>query len=187
MEKRGADAVAIDVEALEAAEWPPISRQRLERVAAEWGIELGKGFGLAAEALGSSASRIICSVYDVTPEAIGGRVGFAFSGAILLHLRNPVKALERIWACLEPGGEIRLLEPFSLWHTISSPRRPAASFRAADSDFSWWVPNLAGIAAWLRAAGFEDVRRVAILRSPAKARGMRQFAAAFSASRPARS
>lgn len=183
MEKRGAEVVAIDVDKIESAEWPPLSRTRLERTADDWGIELGKGFRLASEALGSDARRVVTNVYDVTPEAIGGRVDFVFCGAILLHLRNPVHALEMLWNCLSPGGELRLLEPFSPWYTLTSPRKPAASFQAADSDFNWWVPNLAGIAAWLRAAGFVEVERVARFRSPAEER-MRQHTAAFSARRP---
>lgn len=184
MEKRGAEVVAIDVDSIQSAEWPPLHRERLERTAAEWGMELGKGFRIASEALGSNARRVISNVYDVTPEAIGGPVDFVFSGAILLHLRNPVYALEQLWDCLVPGGEIRLLEPFSPWHTLTSPRKPAASFQAADSDFNWWVPNLAAIAAWLRAARFVDVQRLARFRSPAKER-MRQQSVAFSARRPA--
>lgn len=183
MERRGAEVVAIDVDKIEAAEWPPISRARLESTAAEWEIELGKGFRLAADALGSQARRVVCNVYDLTPERIGGPVDVAFCGAILLHLRNPVAALERIWGSLKPGGEMRLLEPFSARLTLTSPRRPAASFQAHESDFNWWVPNLAGIAAWLRAARFEDVSRVAVARPPSSER-MRQYFAGFSARRP---
>lgn len=183
MERRGADVVAIDVDEIAAAEWPPIARERLERTAAEWEIELGRGFKLASEALGSRARRVVCNVYELTPEAIEGTVDFAFSGALMLHLRNPVAALERIWNTLKPGGELRLVEPFSPWLTLASPRRPAASFQAHASDFNWWVPNLAGIAAWLRTARFEDVRRVAIVRAPADRR-MRQMQAGVSARRP---
>ncbi|MGI9021589.1 MAG: class I SAM-dependent methyltransferase [Solirubrobacterales bacterium] len=183
MEKRGADVVAIDVDTIESAEWPPVHRERLERAVREWGIELGKGFRIASEALGSNARRVISNVYDVTPEAIGGPVDFVFSGAILLHLRNPVHALERLYDCLVPGGEIRILEPFSMRLTLTSPGKPAASFQAAYSDFNWWVPNLAGLAAWLSTAGFTNVERIARFRSPAERR-MRQFSAAFSARRP---
>ena len=103
MERRGADVVAIDVDRLEAAEWPPIARARLEREAGERGVELGRGFELAAAALGSRAERRTVSVYDLTADRIGGPVDFAFSGAILLHLRDPVRALERIRGALADG------------------------------------------------------------------------------------
>ena len=59
-------------------------------------MELGRGFELAAGALGSAVERRLVSVYELSPEAIGGPVDLAFSGAIMLHLRDPVRALERI-------------------------------------------------------------------------------------------
>ena len=182
MERRGAEVVAIDVERLEAAEWPPISRARLEREAGERGVELGRGFGLAAAALGSRAERRTVSVYELSAERIGGPVDFAFSGAILLHLRDPVRALERVAGALNPGGELRLLEPFSPRLTLLSPRRPAASFRAAIEGFDWWLPNLAALGAWLRAAGLREERRLAIVRPPVR-EGMRHWQAAYAAQR----
>ncbi len=182
MERRGADVVAIDVDRLEAAEWPPIARARLEREAGERGVELGRGFELAAAALGSRAERRTVSVYDLTADRIGGPVDFAFSGAILLHLRDPVRALERIRGALADGGELRLLEPFSLRLTLLGPRRPAAGFRAAIEGFDWWLPNLAALGAWLRAAGLREERRLAVVRPPVR-EGLRHWQAAYAARR----
>ena len=54
---------------------------------------------------------------------------------------------------LRPSGELRLMEPLSLALTLRAPRRPSAVFRAADSGFGWWLPNLATLHAWPRAAG----------------------------------
>ena len=183
MERRGAQVVAIDVDTLEAAEWPPIHRATLERRARDWDIELGRGFRLAADALESSVERVICPVYELDPERIGGPVDFAFSGAILLHLRDPVRALERIAASLVPGGELRTMEPISLRMTLRSPRRPAGHFQAAQSEFNWWLPNTAGLAAWMRAAGFTAVRRLRLIRPPATER-MRQLHAVHRAETP---
>ncbi|MBA3302174.1 MAG: hypothetical protein H0T15_09950, partial [Thermoleophilaceae bacterium] len=87
MERRGAEVVAIDVPALGAAEWPPVSRARLEAQAAEWDMELGRGFGIASALLGSEVDRVESDVYELSAEALSGPVAVAFSGAILLHLR----------------------------------------------------------------------------------------------------
>ena len=182
LERRGADVVAIDVDRLEAAEWPPIARARLEREAGERGVELGRGFVLAAAALGSRAERRTVSVYDLTADRIGGPVDLAFSGAILLHLRDPVRALERIRGALADGGELRLLEPFSPRLTLLGPRRPAAGFRAAVEGFDWWLPNLAALGAWLRAAGLREERRLAVVRPPVR-EGLRHWQAAYAARR----
>jgi SAM-dependent methyltransferase len=181
MERRGAEVVAIDLDRIEAAEWPGRSRARLERTAEEMNIQLGRGFKLASEVLGSKVERVICNIYDLSSEAVGGPVDFCFSGAILLHLRNPVGALERIRATLTDGGELRLMEPVSIPLSFRFPRRPAAEFQAANSDFNWWVPNLAALRAWPSAAGFERVRRMALLRPPSVER-MRQTYAAMSCS-----
>ena len=180
MERRGADVVAIDVPSLESAEWPAINRDRLEATAREWGLELGRGFRLAAEALGSSVERVECPVQELTAERIGGAVDFVFSGAILLHLRDPVGALERIHDALAPGGQLVILEPFSPARTIRSPRRPVAEFQPLTTSFNWWLPNLAGLEAWLTAARFEGVERLGFHR-PQAIKRMRQWQVAYSA------
>lgn len=185
LEKRGADTVAIDVPALEAAQWPAINRERLEARAREWDLQLGRGFNLAAEALGSSVERVECPVNDLTAEDLGGPVDFVFSGAILLHLRDPVGALERIAGVMRPGGELVILEPFSVPATLRSPRRPVAEFQPLSTSFNWWVPNLAALRAWLTAAGFEEVRRLGFHR-PASEKRMKQWQVALRVSKGAR-
>jgi SAM-dependent methyltransferase len=184
LERRGAEVTAIDLPRAEAAEWPPANRARIERQVRERNVELGRGFAVAATALGSHVRRVECDVYRLAPEIIGGAVDFAFAGAILLHLRDPVRALQRIRDALVPGGTLIVLEPFSIRDTVTSPRRPAANFRGSWSDFAWWVPNLSALRAWLVAAGFEQVRRHGLYRPPAT-REMRQWLAGYVARRPA--
>ncbi len=164
MERRGAEVVAIDLERIEQVEFPPLRRERLERDAAEQGFELGHGFRVAAEALASKVQRVPCSVYDLEPDRIGGTVEFALCGALLLHLRDPVRALERILHTLEPGGELRLFEPFSVSLTVRFPRRPVSRFRPLETNFSWWLGNLAALRALPIAAGFADARRLGFFR-----------------------
>jgi SAM-dependent methyltransferase len=166
MEDRGAQALAIDVERLDRAQWPPLNRPRLEEQAAEWEMHLGDGFRLAHELRGSQAQRFVCDVHDVTPEVIGGPVDVIFAGAIMLHLRDPVGALERLLACLNPGGRLLQMEPFSWRQSLLAPRRPVGSFEPLVSDFTWWMPNLSALKAWPWAAGFVDVRRKRFVRPP---------------------
>jgi tRNA (mo5U34)-methyltransferase len=166
MERRGAEVVAIDLERIELAEFPPLRRPKLEELGEREGFELGVGFRLAAEALGSRVTRVVCNVYDLNAEVIGGPVDVALNGATLTHLRDPVRALERIHGALVPGGELLSFEPFSVPLSLRARRRPSAEFRAASTDYTWWLPNLAAIAAWLSAAAFTDVRRLAITKPP---------------------
>lgn len=182
MERRGAEVIAIDTERLEDNEWPPIHRRRLEAASREWGLELGRGFRLAAAALGSHVERRVCNVYELDAETIGGPVDLVFSGAILLHLRDPVRALERAHGVLRRGGELRLLEPFSLPLSILLPRRPVARLKTTETDFNWWVGNLAALRAWCVTAGFVDVRRLCVVR-PSSVRRMRQLNVGLAAQR----
>jgi SAM-dependent methyltransferase len=158
LERRGAEVVAIDLDRPEAAEWPPLHRERLIEGARRFDLELGRGFELAAELLDARARRVICNVLDLTPEAIGGPVDVAFLGALLIHLRDPVRALERVHDVLVPGGELYQLEGVSIRDTLRSPRRPVANFQTVDTAFNWWHANRATLRRWLRTAGFVDIR-----------------------------
>lgn len=182
MEKRGAETVAIDVPTLESAEWPPLSRPRLEAQARDWDVKLGRGFRLASEALGSEVERIECPVQELEPKRIGGPVDLVFSGSVLLHLRDPVGALERIHGALAPGGQAIILEPFAVRETIVGRRRPLGRFQPLETPFNWWLPNLAALYGWLTAAGFADVKRLGFHRPPAKG-PMRQWHVAHTATR----
>jgi SAM-dependent methyltransferase len=166
LERRGADVVAIDVERAEAADWPPTTRPRLERELSELGVELGRGFELAAELRGSSARRVICDVLELTPERIGGPVDVAFMGALLIHLRDPVLALQRVRGALTPGGTLYQLEAISLRLSLLHPRRPLARLQTLETPFNWWLPNWAALKAWLRTAGFTEVRGLGLHRPP---------------------
>jgi SAM-dependent methyltransferase len=182
LERRGAEVVALDAPSAGANDWPPLNRPRLERMTELAGVELGHGFRLAAAALGSAARRVECNLYDLDPEAIGGPVDIAIVGSILVHLRDPVRGLERIRDALAPGGRAILLEPVSLRETVLAPRRPIARFQAFHTDFNWWYPNRAALKVWLLAAGFADVRRTGLHRPPAHRRG-RQWLASLEARR----
>ena len=167
LEKRGADVVAIDVEKIDDAQWPPFRRERLRAEAAEMDLELGRGFRTAAEALGSNVERVICDIRELAPDRVGGPVDLAFCGALLLHLRDPVGALERLRETLAPGGSLILLEPIAVRETLLSPRRPVARFEPLSTTFNWWRPNLAALTGWLGTAGFSRVERRGFHRPPA--------------------
>lgn len=169
LERRGAEVVAIDVERADDAEWPPLNRARLKADAAAMGLELGRGFRLAHDCLGSVVRREICSVYDLTPDRIGGPVDLVFLGALPLHLRDPIRALERIGETLVPGGRLIAVECVSLGATLRAPRRPMANFEPTYQPFNWWRPNLRALHAYLEAAAFDEVRRLGWpLRPPAR-------------------
>lgn len=183
LERRGAEVVAIDIANVGDAEIPPNNRAAVELEAEAFGIEIGRGFAIAAELLQSRAQRIVCKVGELTPEAIGGPVQIAFMGALLIHLRDPVAALERIRGALAPGGELYQLETVSPVLTALHPRRPVARLQTLETGFNWWMPNVAALRAWLKTAGFSDIRGRGVHR-PAQRRPMSDWFYAVQSRRP---
>jgi SAM-dependent methyltransferase len=166
LERRGAEVVAIDIARVSDAELPPGKRDRLEEEARDLDVQMGRGFQIAADLLGSQATRVVCNVMDLTADAIGGPVDVVFMGALLVHLRDPAAALERVREALVPGGELCQLEAVSLRLSLMHPCRPVAHLQPLETPFNWWYPNRAALKALLRTAGFVDVRGLGLHRPP---------------------
>jgi tRNA (mo5U34)-methyltransferase len=151
LERRGAAVTALDVERPEDLDWPP----RL-RAGAAGESPRGAAFEIAARALGSAVRRVALSVYDATPEHLGGRFDLVFCGSVLIHLRDPMLALERMAALCQ--GRLVLAEEYSRrleW----LPGPGAAEFRGESPWMTWWRPSSRAWVSMVRCAGFEDVRR----------------------------
>jgi tRNA (mo5U34)-methyltransferase len=145
---------ALDVEGPEHMDWPPRLRAagRVEAV----GEGGRRRFEIAARALGSAVERVPLSVYDATPERLGGRFDLVFCGSVLVHLRDPMLALERMAALC--GGRLVLAEEYSRrleWIAGLA----AAEFRGESAWMTWWRPASRAWESMVRCAGFEDVRR----------------------------
>ena len=125
--------------------------------------------GRAAGARLARASRSELSVYDLDPAAVG-RFDFVYLGSLLLHLRDPVRALERVRAVC--GGRLLLVDAIDL---ACSPRsRRAGPLATLDGDGRpwWWQPNAAaarpdGRGGRLPAARAATARAAASRRGPA--------------------
>jgi SAM-dependent methyltransferase len=157
LERRGAAVTALDVEGSDQLDWPPRLRAAGEARRAE-GARLAdsRGFDLARRALGSRVERVPVSIYDVTPERLGGHFDIVFCGSVLVHLRDPMLALERMAALCT--GRLVLAEEYS--RRLSwLPGLAAAEFRAHTPWMTWWRPSSGTWITMVRCAGFEDVRR----------------------------
>jgi tRNA (mo5U34)-methyltransferase len=181
MEDRGAQSVvAIDVDDTSQLEHPPLRREANIAAARASGVVPGVGFALAAAARSSAVRRVSCNVYDLDVDAIGGPVDFVLVGTILQHLRDPVRALERVRSVLAPGGTAVLVETISTRLTWQHPRSPVGQFRPAmpDNSFTWWVPNLSMLKAWPTAAGMPPTSRLPVLHRPVRGAGKGDWVAA---------
>lgn len=80
-------------------------------------------------------------------------------GSLLLHLRDPMRALEAV--CSVCDGVFLSAEQIRVGLTLRAPRQPLATLVGVDDLCQWWVPNLAGHRRMLHVAGFGLERVVA--------------------------
>jgi tRNA (mo5U34)-methyltransferase len=147
LERRGADVTAIDVDHIQDLDWPPRLRPSEDG-------RRGEGFELARAALGSAVERVGLSVYGATPERLGGKFDIVFCGSVLIHLRDPMLALERMAGLCQ--GRLILTEEYS--RRLGPIPFAAAEFRGETPWSTWWRPSVRTWLSMVRTAGFEDVR-----------------------------
>lgn len=151
MERRGAsEVVAIDILDPQQWDWPVGSEPE---TIAEIGRRKGRGqgFEIAKRELGSSVARLERSVYDVTESELG-KFDLIYLGSLLIHLRDPVRALERLRAVC--AGTMIVMDGIDLLLSLLLPRRPVATFDG-DGRPWWWYSNEAGLRRMIQAAGFD--------------------------------
>jgi tRNA (mo5U34)-methyltransferase len=154
MERRGAsEVVAIDVDDPGGYDWPgnPDPEQHASFVAAHPNHR--RGFALAHGALSSRVKRRNQSMYELHP-AENGSFDFVFVGSLLLHLRDPVGALQAVRSVLT--GTLLSVDTVSPLLTLLHPRQPVARLEAPGWPL-WWVMNLDAYRRLFTAAGLSVV------------------------------
>lgn len=153
LERRGAaEVVATDLDEHEQWDWPvDVRAQGGARLAELAGPEKGRGFRIAKELLGSSVERVGISVYDLSPDELG-EFDVVVCGSLLLHLRDPLRALEAIRSVCR--GAFLSAEQINLRLSVLARRLPAARVMGTGELAQWWEPNVEGHRQLLRAGGF---------------------------------
>jgi tRNA (mo5U34)-methyltransferase len=159
MERRGAaEVVAIDV--LDPHRWDwPVDSDAATVAALARRMAGGEGFEIARAALGSRVRRVDCSVYELDAAELG-RFDFVYLGSLLVHLRDPVRALEKVRPLCD--GTLVVVDGIDLPLSLRAPRLPVARIDARGRPW-WWYPNLAALARLVEAGGFtvsESPRRL---------------------------
>jgi tRNA (mo5U34)-methyltransferase len=167
LEGRGAtDVITIDELDPQRWDWPVGSRDATAAAIADR-HRGGEAFPRLKTILGSRVERHHCNVYDLGPERFG-LFEVVYVGSILLHLRDPVRALERIASVTAPGGRVFVLDAIDLELTLAHPYRAVAHLDGVGRPW-WWKPNMAALARMVTDAGLTLASKPVRLFMPAGA------------------
>lgn len=153
MERRGAnEVIGIDVLDPEAWDWPVRSTQEtIDAISRRHAA--GVGFEIAKRELGSSVERLDRSVYDLDPDDIG-QFDIVYLGSLLIHLRDPIGALEHVRSVCR--GSLIVVDGIDLLLSSIFRRRPTAVLEGLARPW-WWYPNVSGLVRMIEGAGFDIV------------------------------
>ena len=151
MEKRGAaEVTAVDI--IDPAEWDwPVGSDETVKTEIAKRKSAGEGFEVAKAALGSKVTRHLISVYDLDPATLG-QFDFVYLGSLLLHLRDPVRALQQVRGIC--SGSLLVLDAIDLELSLLHPGRPLAELDGLGRPW-WWKPTMAGLERMITAGGIE--------------------------------
>lgn len=156
LERRGArEVVATDLADHREWDWPARMRGHGPAGLAQLAGEKGHGFEVARRLLGSSVQKLELSAYDLSPEVVG-TFDVVVCGSLMLHLREPIRALEAIRSVCD--GCFVSAESIDLELSVRHPRLPGARLMADPKLCQWWLPNVAGHRQMLVTAGFSVQR-----------------------------
>jgi len=156
LEKRGAaQVVAVDLPDMSEIDWPPEVRAD-PSFDPTLSLEQPRpaGFHLINEIRGSSVEWRGMSIYDLDPEVIG-TFDLVVVGSLLVHLRDPVRALDAVRRVVAPGGRLLLIDYIHPPVNVLGRGRPLFELRGEGSDFQWWLASDRGLQQMLKVAGFD--------------------------------
>lgn len=170
-ERLGAAAVmALDVETFGDIDLPPPVRAAMDP--ATLATPVGRGFAIAQDVLGSRVERRLGSVYRLN-EAEVGRFDVAHIGNVLVHLRDPALALQRMRAVTQGLAIVSETVDEDL---DGMGDAPLMRYMGGQENCNWWRFSTAALLRMVRDAGFARAEVVARFAIPLRgsARDQRQ-------------
>ncbi len=162
-ERRGAaEVVALDIE--RAAELDLAWRVRAQMDQAALDRRFGAGFALAHRTLGSKVRRVHCNVYDISVEKLG-RFDLVHCGDLLLHLRDPMRALMNI-RDVTAGSAI--ISDVIFPDLDRHDGLPIVQFGGGAGENIWWRMGANALSRMIQDAGFNHVEERARFRYGAR-------------------
>jgi tRNA (mo5U34)-methyltransferase len=150
-ERRGATVTAVDIRSAAELDLPPAVRRVVAEEQLDW--RFGAEFAFARRTLGSTIEAIDMSVYDLDPNELGV-FDLVHAGDLLLHLRDPVLALQRIRSVT--AGNALLSDCFDP-DLDKVAGRNLTRYLGGWTSVTWWQPGLSTLVQMVTDAGFSEV------------------------------
>jgi len=151
-ERRGGTVTALDVDSTDQIDLPvPARHHAIDRGVTD---ALGDGFALAHRLLGSKVTRVTGSVYHLDPDRLG-TFDLVHSGDVLVHLRDPNLALQRIRSMT--GGFALLSDVFDPLLDDGPGGAGLIRYLGGRNTAGWWLPSLSTLVQMVSDAGFTRV------------------------------
>lgn len=151
-ERRGGDVTALDIASTDDVDLPG----RVRELARARGVSdpLRDGLRLARGVLESKVEVVTASVYELSPSNLDP-FDLVHSGDLLLHLRDPLRALERIRSVT--SGWALLSDVFDPSLGTNGDGAGLMRYGGGWNTAGWWVPSLASLQQLVIDAGFSGV------------------------------
>jgi tRNA (mo5U34)-methyltransferase len=148
MERRGAaEVMAADLADPDQLDWPPLWR---EQVTPELDATKEDRFKLVHGVFDSKVERVERSVYHLDADL--GKFDLVFCGDLLVHLKDPVSALQGLKRVCR--GSAIVCNPISTFRFARG--RAIVEFDGID-EFQWWLMSEAALERMMQAVGFSRV------------------------------
>jgi tRNA (mo5U34)-methyltransferase len=158
-ERRGAaEVVGVELPSWDAHDWTPRYRRGLAARTASEQANVDRevmrdGFTIVGEALGSTRVRRIWKpIYELTAAELG-QFDLVFSGAMLMHVRDPILGIQRLRECCKPDGRLIV----SISTTMMDQKDPVARFVGEWNQCNWWQMSPACLDRVLQCCDFDRI------------------------------
>ena len=158
-ERRGAEEiVGIELPSWGAHDWTPRYRREFEAKEQNEKKNIDRevmhdGFTVVGQALGSTrVKRIYKPIYEISSAELG-TFDIVFSGAMLMHVRDPILGIQRMRDCCSPDGRLIV----SISTTMPDVEEPIAKFVGEWNQCNWWQMSPRALDEILKCCDFDQI------------------------------